>query len=181
MTRFDPGAISMTYCQLYYHLVWAIRRQEPLLTAAAEPVILEYIRWKAVGLGGAVFALSGAADHVHLVVSIPPPVSVASFVRQVQAAASTKFNKRSPEEPLHWAEEFGALTFDGKRLPYVITYVERQKEHHAARTLIPVLERTEQPTAGSVVREWTSPYDETGEREWWEEMMAYPHWTNLVK
>jgi hypothetical protein len=95
-------------------------------------------------------------------------------MRQVRAAASIKFNKRSPEEPLHWAEEFGALTFDGKRLPYVIAYVERQKEHHAAGTLIPVLERTEQPLASGVVREWPSRYDEAGEREWWEEMMAHP-------
>lgn len=164
----------MTYSQLYYHLVWSTRGQEPLLTAAVEPVVLEYIRWKAVGLGGAVFALNGVADHVHLVVSIPPQVSVASFVRQVRAAAAIKFNKRSPEEPLHWAEDYGALTFDGKRLPYVIAYVERQKEHHLAGTLIPVLERTEQPLAGGVVREWPSRYDEAGEREWWEEMMGSP-------
>jgi putative transposase len=130
------------------------------------------MRWKAVNLGAAVFALNGTADHIHLVVSIPPRVSVTSFVSQVKAAASTKFNKRSPEEPLHWAEEFGALTFDGKRLPYVIAYVEQQKAHHMAGTLIPVLERTEAPLAGSgVVREWAAGYDEVGEQVWWEEMM----------
>jgi REP element-mobilizing transposase RayT len=95
----------MFYCQLYYHLVWTTRRREPLLTAAAEPLIYDYMRWKAVNLGGAVFALNGSVDHVHLVVSIPPRVSVASFVSQVKAAAATKFNKRAPEEPLQWAEE----------------------------------------------------------------------------
>ena len=42
-----------------------------------------------------------------------------------------------------WAESDGAPTFDGKRLPYVIADVERQKEHHAAGTIIPVLEQTE--------------------------------------
>ncbi len=165
----------MTYYQLYYHLVWSTRRRELLLTAAAEPVILEYIRWKAVGLGGAVFALNGAADHVHLVVSIAPQVSVASFVRQLKAAAATRFNKRAPEEPLHWAEEFGAMTFDGKRLPYVVAYVERQKEHHAAGTLIPVLERTEQLPAPGVVRELAAGYHEAGEAAWWEEMMSMEH------
>jgi putative transposase len=131
------------------------------------------MRWKAVNLGAAVFALNGTADHVHLVVSIPPRVSVASFVSQVKAAAATKFNKRAPEEPLHWAEEFGAMTFDGKRLPYVIAYVEQQKTHHGTGTLIPVLERTEEsPAGGGVVREWATGYDEVGEKAWWEEMMG---------
>jgi putative transposase len=131
------------------------------------------MRWKAVNLGAAVFALNGTADHIHLVVSIPSRVSVTSFVSQVKAAASTKFNKRAPEEPLHWAEEFGAMTFDGKRLPYVIAYVEQQKAHHGTGTLIPVLERTNEPPTGSgVVREWAAGYDEVGEKAWWEEMVG---------
>jgi len=163
----------MPYCQLYYHLVWTTRRRESLLTASAEPVIFDHIRWKAVELGGAVFALNGTADHVHLVAAIHPRVPVASFVSQVKAAAATKFNKRAPEEPLHWDDEYGAMTFDGKRLPYVIAYVERQKEHHAAGTLIPVLERTEERAGGAgVVREVAAPYDEPGYASWWEEMMA---------
>lgn len=127
----------MPYCQLYYHFVWSTRNREPLLTAPVKPLVFDYIRWKAVELGGAVFALNSAADHVHLVASVLHRVPVAPFVGQVKAAASTKFNRRSPEEPLHWADEFGAMTFDGKRLPYVIAYVERQKEHHAAGTIIP--------------------------------------------
>ena len=165
--------IIMPYYQLYYHLVWATRRREATVTAAAEPVVLDAIRWKAVELGGAVFALNGTADHVHLVAGIPPRVPVASFVSQVKAAAATKFNKRSPEEPLHWAEEYGAMTFDGKRLPYLIAYVVMQKEHHAAGTLIPVLERTEEAAAGGgVVREPMVGYDESGEAVWWKEMIG---------
>lgn len=162
----------MPYCQLYYHLVWATRRREATVTAAAEPVVLDAIRWKAVELGGAVFALNGTADHVHLVAGISPRVPVASFVSQVKAAAATKFNKRSPEEPLHWAEEYGAMTFDGKRLPYVVAYVERQKEHHAAGTVIAVLERTDEQVGGGVVREPMAGYNESGETVWWEEMMG---------
>lgn len=162
----------MPYCQLYYHLVWTTQRSEALLTVAAEPVILDSIRWKAVELGGAVFALNGTADHVHMVASIPPRVPVASFVSQVKAAAAARFNKRSLDEPLHWAEAYGALTFDGKRLPYLVAYVERQKEHHAAGTIIPVLERTEEQAGGGIVREWAVGYDEDGEKAWWGEMMG---------
>ena len=163
----------MAYYQLYYHLVWQVANGEPFLTATAEPTILDYLRWRAVGLGAAVFALEGTADHVHLVATVPPRIAVAAFVDQVRRSAVTRFNRRAPETPLRWADDYGALTFDGKRLPYVVAYVERQKEHHAAGTLIPVLERTEEAaTGGGVVREPMAGYDESGEAVWWEEMMG---------
>ena len=163
----------MPYCQLYYHLVWTTRNRAPLLTPMAEPSILDYLRWRAVGLGAAVFALSGATDHVHLVAALPPRIAVAAFIGQVQNSAASRFIRRSPVEPLAWAESYGAMTFDGKRLPYVIAYAERQKEHHAAGTLIPVLERTEERAAApGLVRELAAAYDERGEKAWWEEMLG---------
>jgi len=164
----------MAYTQLYYHLVWRVRNGGPLLTAAAEPLILDYLRWRAIGLGGAVFALEGAADHVHLVAAVPPRVAVHAFVGQVQRSAATRFNHRTPETPLAWADDYGAMTFDGKRLPYVIAYVEQQKAHHAAGTIIPVLERVDdRPLASGAVREAPPAYRvEAGMAAWWGEMIG---------
>lgn len=164
----------MPYTQLYYHLIWTTRRREALLTAPAEPVVFDAIRWKAVELGGAIYALDGTADHVHLVAAVPPRVAVDSFVRQVKSAAATRFNGRAPEEPLHWDAEYGAMTFDGKRLPHVIAYVTQQKTHHAAMTLIPVLERSGDQSAGpGAVREPVTAYHADGEAAtWWQEMMS---------
>jgi REP element-mobilizing transposase RayT len=167
----------LPYCEvslLYYHLVWTTRNRTPLLTPTTEPAILDYLRWRAIGLGAAVFALGGATDHVHLVAAIPPRIAVASFVSQAQNSAASRFNRRTPEEPLVWADSYGAMTFDGKRLPYVIAYVERQTEHHAAGTIIPVLERTEEGAADSrQMREVPLDYHVDGdEAAWWREMLA---------
>jgi len=132
----------MPYCQLFYHLVWSTKDRQPLLTPEVEPVIHNYLRAKAIGLGGTVFALNGIEDHVHLVVSIPPKIAVARFIGQTKAVASTKFNKSQPDAPpFFWQDEYGAFSFDAKRLPNYIAYVERQKEHQAQGNVIPVLER----------------------------------------
>jgi len=139
----------MPYCQLFYHLVWATKDRAPLLTSNVEPVILGFLRSKAIGLGGVLFALNSVVDHVHMVVSIPASIAVAKFVGQVKAVASTKFNKSGIAGEFFWQEEYGAFSFDGKRLPNYIDYVERQKEHHAQGTMIPILERT---TGEGVVR-----------------------------
>jgi REP element-mobilizing transposase RayT len=132
----------LPYCQLFYHLVWATKNRQPLLTLKVEPVIHSFLRTKAIGLGATVFALNGLEDHVHMVVAIPAKISVAKFIGQIKAVASTKFNKLDPNAPpFFWQEEYGAFTFDRKRLPNYIGYVERQKEHHARGTIIPILER----------------------------------------
>ncbi len=136
----------MPYWQLFYHIVWSTKNREPLLTPDVEPIIHGYLRAKAIALDAVVFALNGVLDHVHLVVAIPPAIAVAKFIGQIKAVASTKFNKSGRGEVFFWQEEYGVFSFDGKRLPNYIAYVERQKEHHAQRTTIPILERTDDVT-----------------------------------
>ncbi len=132
----------MPYTQLFYHLVWSTKYRQILLTPEVEPIIHKYLRVKAVRLGAVIYALNGVEDHVHLIASIPPKIAVATFVGQIKGVASSQFNKAYPELPeFYWQEEYGAFTFDGKRLPNYIGYVERQKEHHAEQTTIPILER----------------------------------------
>jgi putative transposase len=122
------------------------------------------VRAKAIGLGAVVFALDGVLDHVHLVVAIPPAIAVARFIGQIKAVASTKFNKSGRAETFFWQEEYGVFSFDGKRLPNYIAYAERQKEHHAQGTIIPILERTDD-MAVRFVQEAALPY--VAEEEVW--------------
>ena len=134
----------MPFSQTFYHLIWATKQRHPLLTETVEHVIHNFLRTKAIGLGATVFAINGVEDHVHLVVSIPPKIAVSTFIGQIKAVVSTKFNKsRANQPPFYWQEEYGVLTFDGKRLPNYIAYVARQKEHHANQTVLPLLERTD--------------------------------------
>ncbi len=161
----------MPYWQLFYHLVWATKHGEPFLTPTIEKQIYSYLTSKAVGLRGVVYALGGTADHVHMAVSIPPAISVAKFVGQVKAVASTRFNKSGLSTlPFAWQNEYGALSFDAKRLSSVVAYVRRQKEHHAEGTVLPPLERMAAEDIGPrLTQEDKLPYL-TETEEWREEL-----------
>jgi REP element-mobilizing transposase RayT len=162
----------MPYWQLFYHLVWSTKNREPLLTAQVESIVYGYLRSKAVRLDATVFALNGVEDHVHMVASIPPKIAIATFIGQVKAVASTKFNKSAINDvPFYWQEEYAAFSFDGKRLPSYIAYVERQKEHHANGTTIPILERISGNDGALHVRENQSAYLVEDE-QWRDELMA---------
>ena len=118
----------MPYWQLFYHLIWSTKHRRPLLTPDVEKQIYGHLTSKAVGLKGVVYAIGGMLDHVHMVVSIPPAVSVAKFVGQIKGVASTKSNKSGVSRVrFQWQDEYGAFSFDAKRLPNYITYAQRQK------------------------------------------------------
>ena len=133
----------MPYWRLFYHAIWATWHRERSITPEAEPIIHNLLRSKAIGLGATVFALNGMEDHVHLVLSVPPKLALADFIGKVKGSASARFNKSGLlDRPLRWQEEYAVLSFDTKRLPQYVAYVENQKIHHARQELIPILERT---------------------------------------
>jgi putative transposase len=161
----------MPYYQLYYHLVWSTKNRYPFLTSKVEPIIYGYLRTKAAGLDGVVLAVGGIENHVHVVASIPPKISVSDFVGQLKGVASARFNKEHPGNvSFAWQAEYGAFTFDRKRLPNVMAYVEQQKEHHAQNNLIPILERIDGEAPSLVFRESAAHYN-VNSTGWWQEIM----------
>jgi len=64
-------------------------------------------------------------------------------------------------------DEYGVFSFDGKRLPNYIAYVNNQKAHHANGQLLRILERTNE-LALPFVQENQAPYGH--DDDWWPEM-----------
>ena len=161
----------MPFWQLFYHVVWGTKHRLPLITPEIEAATYDHIRRKALGLEATVFAVNGLPDHVHLVVSIPPRLAVATFVGQVKGVASAKINKDVKlEPPLYWQEAYGVFSFDHKRLPNFVAYVERQKQHHASGQLYGVLERTDD-SGVQLLREPPASY-RLEDEAWHQEMLA---------
>jgi putative transposase len=159
----------MPYWELHYHFVWATKDRLAIIEPQVEPLIYDLIRRKAAGLGAIVFALNGLADHVHLVASVPPAVAVANFIGLVKGASSARFNQAAPREtPLHWQDEYGVFSFDRKRLPNYVAYVEKQKEHHVHGQLLPILERTNELSL-TFLQEAQASYIQD-DATWWREM-----------
>ena len=121
----------MPFHRLYYHLVWATEKREPVITPEMEQELYAAICSKVKALGGYVFALNGHEDHVHLAGSIPPKVSVSDFVGQVKGSSSFHINHLPGDRPrLQWQREYGVMSFRRTDVERIVEYIERQKEHH---------------------------------------------------
>ena len=92
---------------LKYHLVWITKYRKPVLRGEIATRLRELIRQTCATLD--VYIVSGhvAVDHVHLLVSVPPNVSVSDLMQRLKGRSSRRM-----------LEEFGELNrqFWGRHL-----------------------------------------------------------------
>jgi putative transposase len=70
----------MPYYRLFYHMVWATKNREPLITVEFETSLHNVIAAKAKKLGAFVYTAGGVEDHIHLVATVPPKIALADFI-----------------------------------------------------------------------------------------------------
>ncbi len=139
----------MSFWRLYYHLVWSTKNRLPLITPEIEPGLFSYFQRKAAETGSFTHAINGGKDHLHLVVAIPPELSIAQFVKLIKGSSSHYVNYTiQPEFTFAWQRGYGALSLGEKQLQLAIDYVDNQKQHHAHQTTISWLERSLEENAG---------------------------------
>ncbi|MFP4100310.1 IS200/IS605 family transposase [Coleofasciculus sp.] len=133
----------MSLWRTYYHIIWATESRQPLITPERESELYRYIIGKADGIGCILHAIGGMADHIHLVVSIPPKLSVADFVKTIKGSSAYHLNHLPSVSSLafSWQHGYGVFTLGGKQLEEAKAYVLNQKAHHLNGTAIPALER----------------------------------------
>lgn len=142
----------MAYWRLHYHLVWTCYEREPLIDAPREHVMRRTVYGKAKELGFIVHAIGGTADHLHVVASIPPKLSVAECVGQLKGGSAHAVNLEGPDgNSFRWQAGYGALSVGSQSLAVVVAYVLKQAEHHRAGSTIAVYERIAERDDGVVV------------------------------
>lgn len=156
----------MTFWRLYYHIVWSTKGREPLISPEIEARLFAYLVKKASELEVFVYAINGWNDHIHVIVSIPPKVSVAELVKHLKGASSHYTNHDiRPGGNFAWQRGYGALSIGEKQRPIAEDYVRKQKVHHQENTVNAWLERcTDDEEIGQPqLREEQAPYDILGE------------------
>lgn len=139
---------TMPLWNLYYHFVWATHQRRPLITPIREAPLYQFIHHKTHQLGGRLHAVGGIADHIHLIVSIPPSLAPAEYTKAIKGSSSRylNVNHAHPDAKFQWQEEYGVFSISERNLSLAIAYVQNQKHHHSAGTLFPSIEPDALPT-----------------------------------
>ena len=88
MATYDTGAHTVFYHR--YHIVWITKYRYKVLEGAVRERIRAIIRQVCGELGVTIVKGVLSRDHVHMMVSIPPHLSVSDVVRRMKGRSSHK-------------------------------------------------------------------------------------------
>lgn len=124
---------SHVFHEIYLHLNWHTKNDHPTCRGEVERLIHQLLVEKARRIKGAFLHRVGGTDtHVHLAVQIEPFVAVSDLVQELKGASAHEVNKRMDRKVLEWQRGYGVVSFGRQNLPWIIAYIDRQREHHAA-------------------------------------------------
>ncbi len=130
-----PKHITMSYTTSYYHIVIRTYRSEPTINEEHERELYAYIYGIAKNLKCQTYRIGGIADHIHMFVSLPSYLSLASFVQRVKTDSS-KWLKANPHFPRFcgWGREYAGFSYSLRDKDMIVGYIKKQKEHHRKKT-----------------------------------------------
>ena len=133
----------MPFWRIFYHFVWATVDRQPLIVPDVEPQLYGYIVGKADSLGCITHAIGGVEDHIHVVASIPPKLSLAGYVQHIKGGSAHHLNTNLMKEGVkfNWQRGYGVFSLDSKQVKRVVAYVLNQKQHHQQGDIILALEQ----------------------------------------
>ncbi len=73
-------------------------------------------------------AAGGTANHLHLLISLPPTIALAKAIQEFKGNTSRWLNESTR---FAWQEGYSAFSVGQSQCKAVVDYIDRQIEHHA--------------------------------------------------
>ncbi len=100
-----------------------------MITDEIKPELHKYLGGLVKELKGKPIKIGGINDHVHILASLPPTVSISEAMRFIKANSS-KWVSEKFDKPFEWQKGYGAFSVSRSGMKAVADYIEDQVEHH---------------------------------------------------
>jgi putative transposase len=127
--------MSHTTTNLLVHFIFGTRNRAPLINAEVEKDLHAYMGGIVRQIGGVAMSINGMADHIHLLIRMPPTHSVSDVARLIKTNSSRWVHERWPQyKEFAWQTGYGAFSVSESGVDAVQGYIARQQQHHAKRS-----------------------------------------------
>jgi putative transposase len=140
MSRFRKLSQTIWHCQ--YHIVWVPKYRFRILSGKVANEVENCIRAFSEQLGCEIIEMNIQIDHVHLIVMVPPKVSISGYAGTVKGRTAIRvFNRfRKLKEKPYWGNHFWArgycvdtIGLDSEMVKKYVKYQE-QKERESEQS-----------------------------------------------
>ena len=108
MSRFRKLSQTIWHCQ--YHIIWVPKYRYKVLSGKIAREVENCVRTFSEQLGCEIVELNIQMDHVHLLVLVPPKVSISGYMGTIKGRTAIRvFNRfRKLKEKPYWGNRFWA-------------------------------------------------------------------------
>ena len=124
--------MAHTYNAIFIHYVFSTKDRKDTIPKELQEKLEAYLFGIASNLRIKTLAVGGTANHVHLLLGLPPTVTVAEAVQKLKANSSRWLGDHGLS--FQWQEGYGAFSVSPSLLSHVQTYIRNQEEHHRNRS-----------------------------------------------
>ncbi|MBN1339094.1 MAG: IS200/IS605 family transposase [Bacteroidales bacterium] len=120
-----------TFTQLFIHLVFAVRYRECLFNRAQRSEVFKYVSGIVSNLNHKPIIINGYSDHVHILYSMHPSISVSDTVSEIKKSSSKFINQKGWfKGKFSWQDGYGAFSYSKSQVKAVYQYIFNQEQHH---------------------------------------------------
>jgi putative transposase len=123
--------MANTYCSVTVHLVFGTKNREPFITAEIEDRVWAYLGGIAAQNRLRPLCVGGVSDHIHMLMSLPPTISLGKAVQIIKGRSSKWIHEAFPQRrEFAWQRGYGAFSVSASQISRTIDYIRNQPHHH---------------------------------------------------
>jgi len=122
------GTMAHSYSQIHIHLVFSTKDRRNSIAKEWQLRLWAYMGGICRNNEILALAVGGAENHVHLLILLPPKLSLAKAVALLKANSSKWMGEQGHN--FSWQEGYGAFSVSSSNLDRVIRYIQNQEAHH---------------------------------------------------
>ena len=121
--------MAHTFSNHVFHIVFSTQGRLPLIKNEQRSELHAYITSLIKEKGGKILIINSMPDHVHILVVLPPDLSVSDLLKFVKPNASRWMKNRFGSK-FAWQKGFGSFTVSRSGVNAVAKYIREQEIHH---------------------------------------------------
>ena len=127
--------MAHSYTNIFVHYIFSTKNREKTITKDFRERLWAYMGGIARENKMKALAIGGMEDHVHLLLSLNPALSIAKAIQLIKGGSSIWVHDTFPDHKnFKWQEGYGAFTISISHIANTITYIKTQEDHHRIKT-----------------------------------------------
>ncbi len=127
--------MAQSLSQILLHVVFSTKYRKALIPDKFESGLHAYIAEICRACNSNAYRVGGIDNHIHIACSLPRTITVSKLLEEIKRSSSKWMKTISPEYAnFAWQNGYGVFSLGQSRLPYLVRYIDNQKEHHRRKS-----------------------------------------------